>query len=62
MAFGTWGGLGPECAKSLGRIVRRAAGWLEGDLQTCRQEEIRYIIGLTLMRQVWELLAAKNFM
>lgn len=61
MAFGTWGGLGPECAKSLQRIVKRAAGWLEGDARASRQEEIRYAIGLTLMRQIWELLAAKNF-
>jgi hypothetical protein len=61
MAFGTWGGLGPECAKCLSRIVRRAAGWLEGDLQVSRQEEIRHTVGLVLMRQIWELLAAKNF-
>jgi len=62
MAFGTWGGLGPEGAKMLARIVKRAAGWLEGDLRASRQAEIRYSIGLTLMRQVWELLAGKNYL
>ena len=41
MAFDTWGGLGPEGAKVVQRIVKRAAGWLEGDLLASRQEEIR---------------------
>ena len=62
MSFGTWGGLGPEGAKVLHRIVKRAAGWLEGDLRASRQEEIRYTIGLTLMRHVWEHLAGKNYL
>jgi hypothetical protein len=62
MAFGTWGGLGPEGAKTLHRCLKRAAGWLEGDLRAARQEELRLGLGLTLMRQVWQMLAAKSFL
>ena len=62
MAFGTWGGVGPEGIKTLSRILQRSAGWLEGDMRASRQEELRYFVGLTLMRQVWELLARKNFL
>ena len=62
MAFGTWGGVGPEGVKTLSRIMQRSAGWLEGDMRASRQEELRYFVGLTLMRQVWELLARKNFL
>ena len=62
MALGTWGGLGPEAAKTLNRIIKRAAGWLEGDLRASRQQEIRLHIGLTLMRHIWEMLKGKNFL
>ena len=61
LAFGTWGGVGPEAAKSLHRILKRAAGWQEGDLRAARQEELRQGLGLTLMRHVWRLLESKNF-
>jgi hypothetical protein len=61
LAFGTWGGVGPEAAKSLHRILKRAAGWQEGDLRAARQEELRQALGLTLMRHVWRLLESKNF-
>ena len=56
------GGLGPEGAKTLHRCLKRAAGWLEGDLRAARQEELRLGLGLTLMRQVWQMLEAKNFL
>ena len=62
MAFGTWGGVGPEGMKTLSRILQRSAGWLEGDMRASRQEELRHFVGLALMRQVWELLARKNFL
>ena len=62
MALGTWGGTGPEGAKVLHRILKRAAGWLEGELRASRQAEIKYGIGLTLMRKIWEMLAGKNFL
>ena len=61
MALGTWGGVGPEGAMVLHRILKRASGWLEGDLRASRQAEIKYGIGLTLMRKIWELLAWENF-
>ena len=62
MAFGTWGGMGPECAKLLHRIVKRAAGWHEGPERASRQEECRHIIGMALMRHIWDMLAGKNYM
>ena len=61
MAFGTWGGTGPEAAKILQRILKRAAGWQEGDLRAARQDELRQNFDLTLMRHVWRLLERKNF-
>ena len=61
LAMGTWGGVGPEGANILQRILKRAAGWQEGDLRPARQEELRQRIGLTLMRHVWRLLERKNF-
>jgi hypothetical protein len=62
MAFGTWGGIGPEGARMLHRIVKRAAGWLEGDLRACRQEEIRHTVGVALMRHIALLLEGKNYL
>ena len=60
MAFGTWGGMGPEAAKLLFRLIKRAASWLDGDLRAARQEELRLNVGLALMRHTWVLLEAKN--
>ena len=62
MAMGTWGGLGPEGDRVLRRIVKRAAGWLEGDLRAARQEEIRHGVGVALMRHIWSLLEGKNYL
>jgi hypothetical protein len=59
MAFGTWGGLGPEGAKVLHRLVKRAASWQEGELRALRQRELLETISLALMRQVWKLLGNK---
>ena len=61
MAFGTWGGVGPEGAKLLHRITKRAAGWLEGDLRARRQEEIRHSVGVVLMQHICTMLQSKNF-
>ena len=61
MAFGTWGGLGPSCAKLLHRLVKRAAGWYEGTRKAARQDELRHTVGLALSRQVWCLLEDKAF-
>jgi hypothetical protein len=60
MGFGTWGGLGPEGAKLLHRLVKRAAAWQEGDLRAARQDELLQAVGLALMRQVFRLLAGNN--
>ena len=59
-AFGTWGGMGPEASRVVHRLVKRAAGWQEGELRAARQREILEGIGLALMRQIWNLLANKN--
>ena len=60
MAFGTWGGMGPDAAKLLFRLLKRAASWLDGDSRAARQEELRLTVGLALMRHIWVLLEAKN--
>ena len=62
MTFGTWGGMGPEGARVLHRLAKRAASWQEGDLRSLRlrQSELLENVGLALMRQVWKLLANKN--
>jgi hypothetical protein len=61
LAFGTWGGVGPEAAKVLHRFLKRAACWQEGDLRAARQDELRQHVGLQLMKHVWRLLDGKNF-
>jgi hypothetical protein len=58
MAFGTWGGVGPEAAKLLARIIGLAAGWREVDLRPWRKEELRQRFFLALYRQVCRLLGA----
>ena len=59
--MGTWGGLGPEGARLIHRIIKRAATWLEGDLRVRRQYELTETLGLALMRQIWRLLSGKNY-
>jgi hypothetical protein len=60
VALGTWGGLGPEGARLVHRLAKRAASWQEGDLRGAKQHELLQNIGLALMRQVWSLLGNKN--
>ena len=60
MSFGTWGGMGPEGARVLHRLAKRAASWQEGELRSLRQSELLENVGLALLRQVWKLLANKN--
>ena len=60
IAFGTWGGLGPEGGRVTHRLVKRAAGWQEGVLRGARQHELMEGLGLALMRQIWSLLGNKN--
>ena len=60
LAMGTWGGVGPEGARTLQRILKRAAFWLDGDMRAVRQEELKRNFGLLIARQIWRLLDAKN--
>ena len=60
LAMGTWGGVGPEGARHLQRILKRAAFWLDGDQRAVRQEELKRSFGLMVARQIWRLLDAKN--
>jgi len=62
MAFGTWGGTGPECAKLLHRITKRAASWMEGDLRASRLEQARHAVGWALILKVLEHLDNKNLL
>ena len=52
MSFGTWGGMGPEGARVLHRLAKRAASWQEGELRSLRQHELLESVGLAPMRQV----------
>jgi hypothetical protein len=59
-AFGTWGGWGPEAAKILKRIVKRAASWQEGEVRAWKENEIYERLGISLSRQITRLLMTKN--
>jgi hypothetical protein len=56
MAFGTWGGQGPEAARLLHHFLARATCWCEPDQRAGKMQELRQQFGLALMRQVWALL------
>ena len=62
MAFGTWGGVGPECAKMLHQITKRAASWQEGDLRASKTEQARHAVGWSLMVKVLEHMNNKNYL
>ena len=62
MAFGTWGGVGPECAQLLHRITKRAASWQEGDLRASKLEQARMAVGWCLMTKILEHLNNKNYL
>ena len=61
MAFGTWGGLGPSCARLLNRLLKRAAGWDEGTQRAIRLDELRQTVAIALARQIWALLEERVF-
>lgn len=52
MALGTWGGVGPEEAKLLARLVKRAASWGLEEEKEIRAHELRSKIGFSLMMAV----------
>ena len=61
IALGTWGGLGPEGAKTLAQIIKRATSWESPDTKGLMQKMHYETIGLALFRQIWALLEAKNY-
>ena len=60
MAFGTWGGHGPEAARLLARMVKRACAAVEPEERPQRSRELLQSVGLALMRQIWRLLSGRN--
>ena len=61
IALGTWGGLGPEGAKTLAQIIKRVTSW-ESPESKGQSQKLHYeTIGLALFRQIWALLEAKNY-
>ena len=60
VAFGTWDGLRQKGARTLHRLVKRAASWQEGGLRAPKQHELLEGIGLSFMRQIWRLLGNRN--
>jgi hypothetical protein len=60
LAVGTWGGLGPEGAKTLAQIVKRATSWEGIDGKGQAQRAHYEAIGVALFHQVFQLLEAKN--
>ena len=60
-AFGTWGAMGPCCAKLFHRLLKRAAGWDDGKQRAVCLEELRQNVGLALCKQIWAILEEKAF-
>jgi hypothetical protein len=60
--MGTWGGLGPEGAKVLSRILKRTTAWEEPSERGVAQRLNTERIGVALFRQVFKLLEAKNYL
>ena len=60
MAFGTWGGLGPEASKLLARVIKRAASWGAEEEREVRAHELRTGVGFALMNSILTLLERKN--
>ena len=61
LAFGTWGGVGPEGAKTLSRILKRTTAWEGPDHKGLAQRQHTELIGVALFRHIFRLLASKNF-
>jgi hypothetical protein len=62
LAFGTWGGIGPETAKLLSRIMKRSTAWDEGTARTTRQAEHYQTLSIALFRQLCQLLRPKHIL
>ena len=59
-AFDTWGGVGPQAKDVIHKLITRATGTLPPELKPLRTVELRQLISIALMRQVWRLLLLKN--
>ena len=58
-AFDTWGGVGPGAKQILFKLLKRAVGGVPVELRALHSQEHKQQLSLSLMRQVWKLLAAK---
>ena len=59
-AFDTWGGMGPGAKELLRKLLQRAVCGLSPELRPIRMQEHKQNLSLSLMRQVWRFLGAKN--
>jgi hypothetical protein len=59
-ALGTWGGMGPETAKTLSRVAKRASSWQQGAERETKQAEIYQNVAIALLREVFHLLQPKH--
>ena len=59
-AFGTWGGLGPEGAKVLSRLMKRASSWEDAEARGASQRRQLEAIGVPLFREIFRLLEGRN--
>jgi GrpB-like predicted nucleotidyltransferase (UPF0157 family) len=62
MAFGTWGGMGPEGTQVLKRLINRAASWHEGDLKAACRDRLEITMGIALLKSVWKALYNKSLL
>jgi hypothetical protein len=62
LAMGTWGGLGPESATLLTRMVKRTTSWDQGDIRSSRQAESYQLLALALFRQIVQMLRPKHIL
>ena len=60
MAFGTWGGMEPEEAKTLAHLIKRATAGESGEFRGAARAASYQAVGVAFFRQVWRLLGAKN--
>ena len=58
--FRYMGGVGPQAKDLIHKLIARATGTLPPELKPLRTVELRQLVSLALMRQVWRLLLLKN--
>ena len=59
-AFGTWGGLGPEGAKILGRLMKRATSGEDAEARGASLRRQFEAVGVPLFREIFRLLEGRN--